>query len=125
VGSAAAGSWGDLVHRRPEAFTALSFSDPAQLPSEGRPGEEIRVSYTVTNHRADDVLVEETASLLEQPGGSSAWSLEHSQSLPAGVSDTRALVVRLPPLPPPASAWRLEVRLASGENVYHTIRPAP
>jgi hypothetical protein len=111
--TAGAGAGGSLIHRRPDAFTALSFSDLARLPSHGRPGEDITVSYTVT------------VSLLELPADSVVWRMDRSERLSAGSSANRAVVVRLPALQAQSTAWSVQIRLASGEEIHRTIWLAP
>jgi hypothetical protein len=123
--TAGAGAGGSLIHRRPDAFTALSFSDLARLPSHGRPGEDVTVSYTVTNHRSDETVVEETVSLLELPADSVVWRMDRSERLSAGSSANRAVVVRLPALQAQSTAWSVQIRLASGEEIHRTIWLAP
>ena len=123
LSSAAAGGWRDLVQRRPQEFVALSFADSAWRPSYGRPGEEIAVPYRVTDHGVDDSVVKETVSLLELPSLAQVWSLERTAWLLAGSSGTRTVTVRLPQLPDHATAWRVQVRLGSGEEVHRTIWP--
>jgi hypothetical protein len=124
-GSATDGGWSDLVQRRPQQFVALAFPHPTQLPSQGRPGEEIAVPYTVINHRDVGTVIEESVTLFELPGGSTVWSTERFEPLAAGSARTRTVAVRLPPAGAGATAWRLQIQLSSGEAVYHTVRSAP